>query len=268
MSENERYTHGHHESVLRSHSWRTVENSSAYLIPHLTPGVHVLDVGSGPGTITLDIARLVAPGSVVGIDLSEKAGDKARALAADTGISNVHFALDDVYSLESEDNAFDVVHIHQVLQHLNNPIAALREVRRVLKPGGVLGVREVDYGGTIWAPPLPGLSRWYRTYDAVHRMNGGDPDAGRSLKRWVMDAGFDNIDSTASIWCFSSDADREWWGTSWAERATESDFAVTAIESGLATADDLRKISEAWQLWAQAKDGWLAMPHAEVVARA
>src|SRR6188472_2086916 len=62
------YTHGHHESVLRSHEWRTAENSAAYLLPHLQPGMDLLDVGCGPGTITLDLARLVAPGHVVGVD--------------------------------------------------------------------------------------------------------------------------------------------------------------------------------------------------------
>ena len=58
----EAYTHGHHESVLRMHSWRTVENSAGYLAPHLEAGIRVLDVGSGPGTIRIDVARRVRPG--------------------------------------------------------------------------------------------------------------------------------------------------------------------------------------------------------------
>jgi ubiquinone/menaquinone biosynthesis C-methylase UbiE len=65
------YTHGHAEPVLQSHRWRTVENSAAHLAPHLRPGLDVLDVGCGPGTITVDIARRVAPGRVVGLDVSE-----------------------------------------------------------------------------------------------------------------------------------------------------------------------------------------------------
>src|SRR5437870_171549 len=60
------YTHGHHESVLRSHKWRTVDNSAAYLAPRLTSGSSVLDLGCGPGTITADIGRRVAPGRVLG----------------------------------------------------------------------------------------------------------------------------------------------------------------------------------------------------------
>ena len=78
------YTHGHHESVLRSHTWRTAENSSAYLLPHLRAGQSLLDVGCGPGTITADLALLVAPGEVVGLDagaevVAQAAGARGRA---------------------------------------------------------------------------------------------------------------------------------------------------------------------------------------------
>ncbi len=110
------YTHGHHESVLRSHKWRTVDNSAAYLVPSLTAGAHVLDVGCGPGTITVDIARRVAPGRVVGIDASAAVIEDARSQVA--GVDNVEFRAGDVYALDVPDATFDVVHAHQVLQHL------------------------------------------------------------------------------------------------------------------------------------------------------
>ena len=120
------YTHGHHESVLRSHKWRTVDNSAAYLAPHLTSGTQVLDVGCGPGTITADIGRRVAPGRVLGIDASAAVIEDARRNAG--GGSNVEFAVGDLYALEIADGTFDVVHAHQVLQHLPDPVRALREI--------------------------------------------------------------------------------------------------------------------------------------------
>jgi SAM-dependent methyltransferase len=262
------YLHGHHESVLRSHTWRTVDNSAAYLRPHLVPGATVLDVGSGPGTITVDLGRLVAPGHVIGIDTAAQVVDDANGLAASEHVDNVVFRLGDAYTIDAPDGTFDVVHAHQVLQHLAEPVAALREMRRVLRPGGLLAVRDVDYGATTWYPSLPGLATWLSTYELTARSTGGEPDAGRHLKAWVRAAGFGDLECSASAWCFATESDREWWGGLWADRVTESAFAVSAIEYGHATLDGLHRMAQAWREWAAAPDGWLSMTHAEVLARA
>src|ERR1700690_4254716 len=102
------YTHGHHESVLRSHTWRTAENSAGYLLGELRPGLELLDVGCGPGTITLDLAARVAPGRVVGIDRSPDVIAQADASRAKAGLDGVTFATGDVYALDFDDGSFDV----------------------------------------------------------------------------------------------------------------------------------------------------------------
>src|SRR5688500_14680707 len=127
----ETYTHGHAESVLRSHRWRTVDNSAAHLVERLVPGVEVLDVGCGPGTITIDIAHRVAPGRVVGLDAAADVVAAARTAADEAAVMNLALATGDVYALDLADDSFDVVHAHQVLQHVSDPVAALREMRRV-----------------------------------------------------------------------------------------------------------------------------------------
>ncbi|GAB3616929.1 methyltransferase domain-containing protein [Okibacterium endophyticum] len=266
MAITERYTHGHHESVMRTHSWRTVDNSAAYLAPRLVPGLSVLDVGSGPGTITIDIARRVGTARVVGMDASDDVTAQAAALARASDVENVEFVTGDAYHLDFDDDTFDVVHAHQVLQHLADPVAVLREMKRVVKPGGVVAARDVIYAAASWYPLLPGLEKWMQVYQGVARSNGGEPDAGRSLKAWAMEAGFTHVESTASIWCFSTDADRDWWGSAWADRALHSSFAPQSIEAGVATADDLQGISRAWSEWVARKDGWYAMPHGEILA--
>src|ERR1700749_4983282 len=125
------YIHGHHESVLRSHTWRTAQNSAAYLLPHLRPGQTLLDVGCGPGTITADLAALVAPGRVVAVDREPAILQQAAAHAADAGVADrIEFAVADVHALDFPDDTFDVVHAHQVLQHLTDPVRALREMPR------------------------------------------------------------------------------------------------------------------------------------------
>ena len=261
----ETYTHGHAESVLRSHRWRTVENSAAYLLPHLRAGVDLLDVGCGPGTITVDLAQRVAPGRVVGIDASSDAIGAATSAAADTGVS-VDLSVGDVYALAHDDHSFDVVHAHQVLQHLGEPVRALREMRRVCRPGGVVAARDSVYRAFTWYPRVGGLDRWLEVYCAVAQANGGEPDAGSHLRAWCLEAGFSSVEASATAWCFASDEDRSWWGGLWAERITTTALAARAIELGIATRPELDALGDAWRAWAAAPDGWFAVLHGEVLA--
>ena len=174
-----RYTHGHHESVLASHRWRTAANSAAYLLPFVSPDHAILDVGCGPGTITLDLARHVSGGHVVGLDTAVDAISAASEAAARAGTTNIRFECGDVGALPYDDGSFDVVHAHQVLQHLADPVAALREMRRVCRPGGVVAARDADYAAMSWAPADPRLDRWRQVYRRVALENGAQPDAAR-----------------------------------------------------------------------------------------
>ena len=262
------YTHGHHESVLRSHRWRTAENSAAYLLPYLSSGQTVLDVGCGPGTITADLAALVAPGRVTALEVTDAALDIARAEIARRGLTTVDFVVGDVHALALPDGGFDVVHAHQVLQHLDDPVGALREMRRVAKPGGVVAVRDSDYAAFTWFPAAPELAEWLDLYQRVARGNGGEPDAGRRLLSWAHAAGFDDVTATSSTWCFANPDDRAWWGNMWAERVLVSDMARTAVATGAATTEDLHRISDAWRRWAADPDGWLSILHGELICRA
>ena len=264
----DRYTHGHHDSVLRSHRWRTAENSAAYLLAHLVTGQRLLDVGCGPGTITLDLARSVDPGEVVGIDTAAEVVASAEQARADAAVTNASFDVGDVYALDLDDDSFDVVHAHQVLQHLTDPVAALREMRRVLRPGGLLAVRDSDYGAFTWFPLDPRLDRWLALYHRVTARNGAQADAGRHLRSWVRAAGFTDDVVSSSTWTFADDADRAWWGDLWAERAVASAFAEQAVEYGLATPDELRSIADAWRDWAAGDAGLMVLVHGEVLARA
>ncbi|MGG5260619.1 methyltransferase domain-containing protein [Phycicoccus avicenniae] len=259
------YTHGHAEPVLRSHRWRTAENSAAYLLPHLTQEARVLDVGCGPGTITLDLARRVPAGHVVGTDRSEAVIAEARAAAGRVGLTNVELTVGDVHALDHAADSFDVVHAHQVLQHLTDPVAALREMGRVCRPGGLVAVRDADYSAFTWAPAVPELDEWLGLYRAVARGNGAEPDAGRHLKGWALEAGLDVVASTAGVWCFSTAEDVAWWGGTWAERVVGSGLAEQALERGVASAGDLDRLAAGWQRWAAAPDAWFAVLHGEIL---
>jgi len=261
------YLHGHHESVLRSHRWRTVENSAGYLLPRLWSGATVLDVGCGPGTITVGLARSVGAGRVMGIDTAPEVLVEARAEAASRGLRNVDFEVGDVYHLAFGDGAFDVVHAHQVLQHLVNPVAALTEMKRVCRSGGVVAARDGDYGAMFWFPEDPELEEWRILYQRVARAVGGEPDAGRRMLSWARAAGFTDISVSASSWCYATPDERSWWGGLWSDRLTQSTLAQEAVRRGLGMREDLERLGHAWRRWAESDDACFVVPHAEIVCR-
>jgi len=267
--ENATYTLGHHESVLRSHIWRTAANSAAYLLPHIQPHMKILDVGCGPGTITADLAALVPQGHVVGLEYEPGVLDQARVHAASRGLTNIEFAQGDVNALSYPDGTFDVVHAHQVLQHIGDPIRALREMRRVTKTGGIVAVRESDFSSMTCYPAMEGMEMWGKIYMRVARANGGEPDAGRRLHVWAHQAGFawSNITVTAGTWCLQSPEDRAWWSGIWADRTVSSKYAEGAVKGGHATQEDLKRVSQMWRKWGECEEGLWAMLHGQIICR-
>jgi ubiquinone/menaquinone biosynthesis C-methylase UbiE len=260
------YTHGHHESVLRSHTWRTAENSAGYLLPHLRAGMSLLDIGCGPGTITTDLARLVAPGQVIGLDASADVVTQAESHAAASGLTNLRFEVGNLFSLAYDDARFDVVHAHQVLQHLVDPVAALDELGRVLRPGGTLAVRDGDYGGFRWAPDDARLNRWLELYLAVTAHNGHNALIAPALLRLAHDAGFEQVTVSSTNWTFADPESRAWWGGLWADRIRYSRFAEQAIAYGLSDPEELAALSQAFLDWAASPDSVFIIPNVEILA--
>jgi ubiquinone/menaquinone biosynthesis C-methylase UbiE len=258
------YTHGHHESVLRSHRWRTADNSAAYLLPHLQPGLDLLDVGCGPGNLTVDLAGRVAPGRTVGIDAAADVVATASAEAP----PGVEIRVGDVYALEDPDDHYDVVHAHQVLQHLVDPVSALAEMRRVTRRGGIVAARDSDYSAMRWDPPDPRLDRWMELYHQITARNEAEADAGRFLLGWAHRAGFSDVTYTTSTWTFADPGTRTWWSDLWADRVRESAFAEQAVAYGLAERAELDDLAGGFTDWAASPDAVFVVLHGEILARA
>ncbi|MEA2002386.1 MAG: methyltransferase domain-containing protein, partial [Actinomycetota bacterium] len=196
------YTHGHHPVIMAAHAERTADEAAAFLLPRLEPGMHLLDVGCGPGSITVGLAGHLGPsGSVIGVDSSEEA--VAQALRNGRDVVGLNFEVASVYNLPFPDASFDVVFGHQILQHLADPVVALVEIHRVLKAGGLVAMRDADFGSMSFYPEAAELHRWLDIYHSVARANGGEPDAGRRLASWIRSAGFVNTTSTSSTWTYT-----------------------------------------------------------------
>lgn len=189
MSTPARYVPGYSERFLAFLERRRAETHAAGLLPHLAPGMRLLDCGCGPGTITMGLARAVAPGETVAVDREQHQVERTRRRARELGLERIRVQAADVDALPFPDAAFDAVHAHALLEHLSEPVAALAEMRRVLRPGGPLAVAVPDFPGFVLAPSRPEVDGAFAYYVRLRAEAGGEPRAGRHLGGWLVAAG-------------------------------------------------------------------------------
>ncbi len=256
------YTHGHHASVVAQHSRRTVEEAAAFLIPRLRPEMRLLDAGCGPGSITAGFTKYV--GEVVGVDAEPSVLRTARELT--DGVPNLTFASGSVYALPDEDGSFDVAYAHQLLQHLADPVGALRELGRVVRRGGYVAVRDSDYQTMISHPRSEAIEEWRALYTEVARRNGADANAGRHIPSWLARAGFAEVALSTTVAVMREREEVLNWGDSWAERITSSALAEQALGYGLATRADLERLAAGWRAWARDEEALFLFVHVEGLA--
>ena len=197
----EAYTPGYFEPTLRLMLKRTAANHAAFMTPLLRSGMRVLDCGCGPGTITLDFAKLVSPGQVFGIDLQPTPFSSAQHRAREEQI-NVSFGVANIYALPFPDNYFDAVFAHAVFEHLREPARALSELKRVLRSSGLVGLRSPDWAGWLVHPPHALIEQAFHQFKEIQIANGGNPHVGRALKSLLRESGFSNISFSASYEIF------------------------------------------------------------------
>ena len=252
----------HHQLEL---ALRTVGKEAGFFIRHLRPGMDLLDCGCGPGSITIGLAELLFPGSVIGVDISELQIERARTLALEKDADNIDFYTASVYSLPFEDNTFDAAFVHTVLQHLTDPQSAVKEIHRVLKPGGVIGVRDSDWAGHIRGPSDQVLDASWELYTRFHAQRGRHPFAGRNLRAFLREGGFLNVKGTASS---------EYSGDSESVQSTAQvmsalfnspDFVEPALEMGWIDRAGIDEIVAAWKEWGEHPDAYYAFTNCEVV---
>ena len=263
----ETYTHGHAPATVRQHAQRTADEAAAFLLPELRRGMRVLDVGCGPGSITRGLAERVAPGEVVGVDLSRETLESARRDAAARGLDNLRYEEGSVYALPFPDASFDVAYAHQVIQHLREREAALREMLRVVRPGGLLAIREVDWETVAYWPREPWIDRFVDVHLKTWYRNGGEPAMGRQLRALFNAAGVDDLRVTASVWCYTTPADTIEWGESYAERLLTSPMGERMIEYGFASRADVESMAAAFRAWSIHPDAAWAFTHFAALGR-
>jgi len=263
----EKYTHGHAPATIKHHARRTVDEAAGFLLPELHAGMRLLDVGCGPGSITRGFAERLAPGEVVGVDVSEHVLDVAREDAATSAVTNLRYEQGSAYALPFPDASFDVVFAHQVLQHLNAPDTALHEMLRVLRPAALIGVRDVDWGTVAYWPPHPMIDGFIDMHAGTWTRNGGEPRMGRRLRALFNAAPLTDVRITSAVWAYATTAETRQWGESYAERLLTSPMGERAVDYGYASRADLEAMADALRTWAVHPDAYWAFVQVAAAAR-
>ena len=268
MGERRSYAHTHSRPSVSAHARRSARSFTPYVIPYIESHHAILDVGCGPGSISADLAAQAPSGSIVCLDASEAVLESARATFAQRGLTNVEFVAGNVGSLPFEDGVFDVVHAHQVVIHLPEPEAAMSEMRRVLKSGGILACKDMILSSMAYHPSLPGMDVWHRALVASMTSVGADPDMGTRLKGLALAAGFPRQGVRCSVgpWCFSEPEDVQWWGFSVSERLGEDgSLRSKVLETGAMSVSEVAEGVKAWREWAGREEAWFGVMNGEVI---
>lgn len=266
-SQQDVYSVGYDAAATEFFQRRRAASHAAFFLPYVRPGMALLDCGCGPGTITLDFAETVAPAEVIGIDIELSQLRFARAQVCDREKWNVGFMAADLYTLPFPDGTFDAVLLHGVLEHMQSPVAALGEVRRVLKHGGVVGARHADFGGFLLEPATPPLDRFGLLFEQLMIYNGGYPKAGRHQLGWLQEAGFERPVVSASYDCWTSTPEESQRNACFLSKLVgESAFASQLIEAGIADSDTLARMSERFMAWGRHPHAFAAEAWGEAVA--
>jgi SAM-dependent methyltransferase len=252
-------------AVPRYIATRTADKQAAFLLPHLRSGMDLLDCGCGPGSITVGLARMVTPGRVVGIDKDMSQIEAANARLADQQVPNLRFETADIYALPFPEDSFDAIFTTSVLMYLPDPLAALHELHRVLKPGGVVGIRDPDHEAQLCAPPDPLLIRFWQLFDALVQRKGGNPYIGKHQRGLLRQAGFVNVQAAASCECHSTAEATQQWGNVLADMMGEDTYIQQFVGYGLAERPELERIRQAWQAWGEHPDAFFADVFCEAV---
>jgi ubiquinone/menaquinone biosynthesis C-methylase UbiE len=262
------YNQGYSAAVIASHASRTVDNSAAFLLSHLKPHFAILDLGCGPGTITRGFCQYVPNGKVVGIDISEDVILQARSLSSKTEHANLDFVVGDlVPRMPFEDASFDVIYTHQCLLHIPNAVHVVREAHRVLKPGGMLAMREADT--LFWHPSNPGVDAYNKALGAAVAPGAQGFGAGRRLHVWAKEAGFDPAKMQVGTGgtTYAAPELASWWGGTHIGRL-QGEVGQKWLSEGRVVEGqaDINAMIDGLRTWKDDPTAWYTTVQGEVIA--
>ena len=259
------YTMGFNDALIEIFSQGNAEVSAAYLLPRLKPGLNVLDVGCGPGTISASLAEIVAPGELHGVDMEESQVELARSAAKASGTENAFFHVGDALALPFEDGFFDVAHFHNALLYIPDTLGVLAEVRRVLKPGGIIGLREMIVGSSFTYPDYGILGDSWEIFEDLLAADEGHPQMGKEMKGHIQRAGFTDVQFTATMRIYSTPEEIELIYSLISKWFLSDEIMEAAIKYSASSEERFDRIRNGYDKWRVEPGAYFVIAFGEVI---
>jgi|SRR5579859_1332844 len=245
-------------------SRRSASADASHLVRYLKPGMRLLDLGCGTGTLSLGFAAIVTPGDVLGIDIAESSIAQAKVQAELLGITNAEFRVSNILDAPLPDASFDVAHFSGVLAYQSDPVAILHVAHRALKPGGLVSVREPQKDGDWFGGPHREVMTLINSLviEDAFKSGGSDPFVGRRLGTLLHAAGFERVELWPSYSPALSNVQaiaalvQKW--------LTDPEYVARVVRRGWITAEQLAELPRAVQVWSESEESIVAV--AECIA--
>ena len=266
-SPNREYSMGYSEEVITFLARAAERVSPGFLLPHLQPGMQLLDVGCGPGFLSARLATAIAPGHLHGIDIEPSQIELARAVAHEREIDNATYVVADAIDLPFADNSFDVVHFAGVLLFTPDIASALAESRRVLKPGGIVACREMMVDSCYTHPELGVMRRAWEIFADLIEADDGHAQMGRELKARLIEAGFVDVTISAAVESYSTAEELDIIYRVVKQSFLDGEPAEAAKKYGAATNTLLETVTAAFDDWRSQPGATAGLAFGQAIAR-
>lgn len=219
-----------------------MDNCMGFMLPYIKGNESILDVGSGPGTITLDCAKRFPNCKVTGIDTLKELTEQGTEGAKSQNLTNVQFDIGSATALPYDDDTFDIAYTHQVLLHLENPVEAIKELKRVVKKDGLIFLREADVKSAVIFPEQYEPFKYFFIHYGIGKST--DIAGGRKLRQWALNAGFhpESLTFSCSTHTYSTNEERQSFREMYHERLHKSQEEKDDVYT-------VKEVEQAWKEW-------------------
>lgn len=265
ISSKENYPVGYSATVVNTLKKRSAFEKGRFLIPHLKETDYLLDCGCGPGSITLDFASILGKGRVIGIDFESSQIEFAKQLMKEKKISNAEFHVADILNLPYGNNTFNIAFTNGVLWTVQETLQALEELKRVVKPGGIIACREPSFEGLLYYPESKVFEKAFhlqkRSLDAL----GNKHNLGKELSIYFSKVGLNDVQLSVSCDVYSSPEKRKLIAAYRIAAWNEAPWAQYIHEKSWATHDDIKEFQGELLAWEKKEGAFISAPWVEAI---